>query len=206
MNSTQVIDRWLAQRVFPVVRTPDELSALDQAETLIDAGMTSVEVTLTNPEALGAIRQLRAAHPQVCIGAGTVLTAESAAMAIAAGAEFLVAPNLDIAVLEEARRHDVPAIPGVATPTELFAAKWAGADTVKVFPANTLGPSWLTALAAVEPGVRMVPTGGVTEDTLAAWLGAGAVACGLGSFLTKGTSDEIQSRVTRLLEIAENHR
>ena len=117
------------------------------------------------------------------MGAGTVLDAETARRAIEAGATYVVSPVFRAAVVEEAHRHGVPAMPGAYTPTEILTAHEAGADVVKVFPAETLGPAYIKGVLAAMPFLRLMPTGGVTPENVGEWLRAGARAVGLGGAL-----------------------
>ncbi|WP_053733864.1 bifunctional 4-hydroxy-2-oxoglutarate aldolase/2-dehydro-3-deoxy-phosphogluconate aldolase [Nocardia sp. NRRL S-836] len=185
---TQAVVR---QGVIAIIRTPDTDSALQAAVPLLDAGLTSLELPLTNPGALEAIRQLRASHPDATIGAGSVLDEASAVAAVRAGAQFLVAPNLEPAVLRAGHRYGAAVLPGAATVTEVVQALEAGADAVKVFPAPT--PQWVKDVLAVLPHAPLVPTGGVAPADVPAWLAAGAVACGVGSALHRTSIEEIQA-------------
>ncbi|ANZ43514.1 2-dehydro-3-deoxyphosphogluconate aldolase [Lentzea guizhouensis] len=185
---TQAVVR---QGIIAIIRTPDTDSALQAAVPLLDAGLTSLELPLTNPGALEAIRQLRASHPDATIGAGSVLDETSAVAAVRAGAQFLVAPNLDPAVIRAGHRYGAAVLPGAATVTEVIQAMEAGADAVKVFPAPT--PQWVRDVLAVLPHAPLVPTGGVAPADVPAWLAAGAVACGVGSALARTPLAEIQA-------------
>ena len=167
-----------------VVRLPSASSALDVVHALQEGGVNAIEVTLTTPGALETIRALRArSGSTLVVGAGSVLGADSARQCVDAGADFIVSPVLQHNVLEIAHRHDIPMLPGALTPTEALAAYDAGADVVKIFPADALGPSYLRAMLAPMPFLPLMPTGGVTPANIDAWFAAGAVAVGLGSAL-----------------------
>jgi 2-dehydro-3-deoxyphosphogluconate aldolase / (4S)-4-hydroxy-2-oxoglutarate aldolase len=167
-----------------VVRLPSASSALDVVHALQEGGVNAIEVTLTTPGALETIRALRArSGSTLVVGAGSVLGADSARQCVDAGADFIVSPVLQHNVLEIAHRHDIPMLPGAFTPTEALAAYDAGADVVKIFPADALGPSYLRAMLAPMPFLPLMPTGGVTPANIDAWFAAGAVAVGLGSAL-----------------------
>jgi 2-dehydro-3-deoxyphosphogluconate aldolase/(4S)-4-hydroxy-2-oxoglutarate aldolase len=196
------LDHWLAQRIVPVIRTVDLQSTVNHSTALVEAGFHSLEITMTNPSALDAIREVRAEFPDVFVGAGTVLSGQIADQAVAAGAQFLVSPCLEPTVIAAGQRHRVPAVPGVATPSELFSAHRLGASVVKLFPAASIGRDWLRSVLALEPDVRIVATGGIDEDTLEPWLLAGATACGIGGSLVKGTEATIRARARRLLDLA----
>jgi 2-dehydro-3-deoxyphosphogluconate aldolase/(4S)-4-hydroxy-2-oxoglutarate aldolase len=163
----------------------DRADAIPQvADALVAGGVTAIELTLTTPGALEAMAALRGTRRgAMLVGAGSVLTAQQAADAIAAGAEFLVSPVTDVAIRDIAHAHDVPWMPGGYTPTELAAAARLGADLVKLFPADALGPRYLAAVLAPMPQLRVMPTGGVVPGNVAEWLTAGAAAVGLGSAL-----------------------
>lgn len=195
----RLTERLTADRVIGIVRAPDAATAHDRARLLADAGLAAVEVSLTVPGALEAVRRL-AARGDALIGAGTVLDGHQAAEALAAGAGFLVCPALSPAVIRTAHRHGVPVVAGAATPTEIVHALEAGADLVKLFPAAQIGPDGLRAVRQALPQAPLVPTGGVTLETAPDWIAAGAVAAGMGGELTRGPADEVGPRVHRLLE------
>jgi len=179
------------QGIIAIIRTGDASSAVQAAVPLLEAGLTSLELPLTNPGALDAIRQLRAEYPDATIGAGSVLDEASAVAAIRAGARFLVAPNLDEAVIRAGHRYGAAVLPGAGTVSEVVRALEAGADAVKIFPAPT--PQWVGDVLAVLPYAPLVPTGGVTPADVPAWLEAGAVACGVGSALARTPLEEIKA-------------
>ncbi|WP_409462040.1 bifunctional 4-hydroxy-2-oxoglutarate aldolase/2-dehydro-3-deoxy-phosphogluconate aldolase [Amycolatopsis sp. GA6-003] len=187
------------QGVVGIVRTADAASAVAAARAVLDAGLKSVEVPLTNAGALVAIEELSAAYPDATIGAGTVLDESSATAAIRAGAQFLVSPSLHTEVLRTAHRYGVAALPGTGSVTEIVRAMEEGADAVKVFPASTLGPQWIKDVRAALPQAPLVPTGGIAPEDVPRWLDAGAVACGIGSALTRGSAEDIRARVAALV-------
>ncbi|MFG3119029.1 bifunctional 4-hydroxy-2-oxoglutarate aldolase/2-dehydro-3-deoxy-phosphogluconate aldolase [Streptomyces sp. NPDC048197] len=190
----------LAQRVFAIVRskTYDEASAT--ADTLLSAGITTLEISLTTPFALEAVTTLtRELGEDAVIGAGTVLDAMSARMAVDAGARFLVSPSLDPEVIRTAHRYGVPVFPGVSTPAEIVRALELGADALKLFPASAYDPSWLTEVRAALPQAPLLPTGGVTVDSAPEWIAAGAVAVGMGAALSEGDRDTVAKRAAELL-------
>jgi 2-dehydro-3-deoxyphosphogalactonate aldolase len=162
---------------------PAEAAAVSLA--LYDAGVRVVEVPLNSPEPLDSIRLLRGALPADCVvGAGTVLTPEQVREVRAAGGQLVVMPHGDGAVIRAAREAGLWVTPGVATPTEAFAALAAGATALKLFPAEALPPAVVKAWLAVLPrGTRLVPVGGITPKSLAPYVAAGAAAFGLGSAL-----------------------
>lgn len=167
-----------------VVRLSSATQALAVVDALWAGGIGGIEVTLTTPGAMQVITALSRSNERgLLVGAGSVLDAEQAQRAVDAGASYLVSPVLRRDVLTVAHANDVPAMPGAFTPTEILAAHEAGADVVKVFPADALGPAFIRAVLAPMPFLRLMPTGGVTPENVAQWFAAGVVAVGLGSAL-----------------------
>jgi 2-dehydro-3-deoxyphosphogalactonate aldolase len=162
---------------------PEE--ALDVGHALASAEFRVIEVPMNSPEPLDSIRQLSTALGDRClIGAGTVLRVEQVAQIAAAGGRLIVMPHADTAIIAAAKRAGMYCVPGAATPTEAFAAIHAGADGIKLFPAEQLGPSVLKAWRAVMPReLPMLPVGGITPETMAPYIAAGASGFGLGSAL-----------------------
>ncbi|KOG86076.1 bifunctional 4-hydroxy-2-oxoglutarate aldolase/2-dehydro-3-deoxy-phosphogluconate aldolase [Streptomyces varsoviensis] len=190
----------LAQRVFAIIRSDSYDHATATADTLLSAGVTSLEISLTTPFALESITTLtREVDDDVMIGAGTVLDAPAARMAIDAGARFLVSPGLDAEVIRTGHRYGIPVFPGVATPTEIISALELGADALKLFPASGYGPGWIKDVRAALPQAALLPTGGVTLENAPEWIAAGAVACGMGSALSEGDRDAVAKRASDLL-------
>ena len=172
--------------------------AVATAAALYDAGFRVIEVPLNSPEPFASIAAVRAALPaDAVIGAGTVLDAGSVAALVRAGGELVVMPHADTAVIRAAVAAGLPCVPGVATPTEAFAALAAGACALKLFPAEMLSPPVLQAMRAVLPaGTRLLPVGGITPASLAPYVKAGAAGFGLGSalFTPALTVDEVRAR------------
>ncbi|MFN9474174.1 2-dehydro-3-deoxy-6-phosphogalactonate aldolase [Acidovorax sp.] len=164
---------------------PGEVVAIGQA--LYGAGFRVIEVPLNSPEPLASIRALRDALPaDALIGAGTVLLPEDCAAVAAAGGQIVVMPHSDAAVIRAAKAAGMACAPGVATLTEAYAALAAGADVLKLFPAEALAPAVLKAWRAVlRPPVALLPVGGITPESIAAYAQAGASGFGLGSALYK---------------------
>lgn len=177
-----IIQALAAARIVPVIRTSTTAHAATVVDWLMEAGITTIEITLTTPGAIGLIHDL-AANPALLVGAGTVPDAAAARACLDAGARFLVTPWTDPAVCAVARRAGAAMLPGAFTPTEVRAALAAGADAVKIFPASSGGPGHLKALRSVFPGVTFCPTGGVDPRNLADWFAAGAAFVGMGGKL-----------------------
>ncbi len=170
--------------IVAVVRAdrPDDL--VDLARALVAGGVRLVEFTMTVPHALRVIEEASTKlGGEAMIGAGTVLDAATARLAIAAGAGFVVAPSLDLEVIEMAHRYGVAAIPGCLTPTEVVQAWSAGADVVKLFPGRVATPGYFADLRGPLPHVRLMPTGNVDLETAPRYIEAGAVAVGVGKAL-----------------------
>jgi 2-dehydro-3-deoxyphosphogluconate aldolase/(4S)-4-hydroxy-2-oxoglutarate aldolase len=180
MGKREILERISEVGIVPVIRA----SSPEQAAIVVDAirkgGIPIAEITMTVPGALEVISQLSKRHgADFIVGAGTVLDAETARACILAGAQFVVAPVLDIATIELCRRYSVPIFPGALTPTEILTAWQAGADAVKVFPCGAVGGAqYLKALKGPLPQVEMIPTGGVSLSTVKEFIAAGAFALG----------------------------
>ncbi len=164
--------------------TPAEAPAIGQA--LTGAGFVLLEVPLNSPQPLDSIAALAVQHPTLLIGAGTVMHAADVRNVHAAGGRLIISPHFDAEVVHEALRLGLACMPGVATPSEAFAALKAGAHALKLFPAEMIGPAVVKALRAVLPAsVPLLPVGGVSPDNMAAWRQAGASGFGIGSALYK---------------------
>lgn len=186
MNRAEALAEIERVGVIAVVRADSPDAMVDVASALATGGVTACEITMTVPGAIDAIADIREAlGDRVLVGVGTVLDGPTAERAIAAGAEFVVSPILDSEVIAAAHRSDKVAIPGALTPSEALAAWSAGADVVKIFPANHFGPRYFRDLRGPLPQLRLTPTGGVDLDTTPHWIEAGAVAVGVGSALVR---------------------
>ena len=177
--------RIIEERIVPVARGLDASSAPALLEALGAGGIHSLEVTM---EGRGGLEALAAvAGGDFVVGAGTIVTISQAERAVEAGAGFLVSPHLDVTLLEWAAGTGVPLIPGALTPTEIFTAWRHGPPAVKVFPARVGGAGYVKSLFGPYPDLRLIPTGGVDGDNAADYLSAGAVAVGVGGWLTGHT-------------------
>jgi len=188
LGTRQVLPRAIpATRIIAVLRAPVSTHLAEVAVALCEAGVTCIEVTLTTPDALASIQELRATLGDSAeIGAGSVLTLADLEAATDMGATYTLSPSLNLELLTRAHELGTPHIPGAATPTEVVTAWCAGAPAVKIFPAAQLGgPAYLRALRDPLPDVRLIPTGGVTDAQIGDYLDAGAVAVGVGSPLTR---------------------
>ncbi len=171
-------------------------------EALVDSGFAIIEVPLNSPEPLQSIASLAAQFPQVLVGAGTVLNAQQVKEVHAAGGRLVVAPNFNPSVVAQALTLGMVVLPGVATPTEAFAALDAGAHGLKLFPAEMMSPATVKALRAVLPqDVTLMPVGGITPDNMAAYRAAGAAGFGLGSALYAPgrSSDQVRAAAQKFV-------
>jgi 2-dehydro-3-deoxyphosphogluconate aldolase/(4S)-4-hydroxy-2-oxoglutarate aldolase len=186
MSREDQLRRVLDCGIVAVVRSPDSRQLVEVCEALAGGGVTVIEITMTVPDALDVIRHVRQTMGErVLLGAGTVLDPETARAALLAGAEYLVAPTVNLDVIRLCRRYDKLVMPGAFTPTEVLTAWEAGADIVKVFPADVVGPAYFKALRGPLPQVRLMPTGGVDLATAADFLKAGACCLGIGGQLVE---------------------
>jgi 2-dehydro-3-deoxyphosphogluconate aldolase/(4S)-4-hydroxy-2-oxoglutarate aldolase len=170
--------------VLAVMRAPSKEMLADIGRALLEGGVSIIEVTMTTPKAIAAIESLADQFgDRAVIGVGTVIDPSAASDAIRAGAQFVVSPGFDRAVVETTKRYGKLSIPGALTPTEILTAWSAGADVVKVFPSTAFGPAYFKDLLAPLPQLRLTPTGGVDLKNAADWIKAGAVFLGVGSAL-----------------------
>jgi 2-dehydro-3-deoxyphosphogluconate aldolase/(4S)-4-hydroxy-2-oxoglutarate aldolase len=184
MNKEEVCNRIEQTGIMPSVRVGSAEAALFAAETVYEAGIHVVEITMTTPRAVEVIAQLAQNYPDLIIGAGTVLDAETAQRCVDAGASFLTSPGLVPKVLEFALKSDVVAMPGALTPSEVIAAWQSGADFVKIFPCSMMGgDQYIRALKIPLPQIRLIASGGVNQLTATNFIYAGASSLGIGSEL-----------------------
>jgi len=183
-TANQNLQRVLDRTIVAVIRADSPDLLVDVAEALLAGGVEVMEVTFTVPRAARVIEQVPdKLGSRILLGAGTVLDPETARAAFLAGAEFIVSPTVNVEVIQMCRRYSKLCMPGAFTPTEVVTAWQAGADIVKVFPSDLVGPKYLKLLHGPLPHIRLMPTGGVNLDTAAEFLAAGACALGVGSSL-----------------------
>jgi 2-dehydro-3-deoxyphosphogluconate aldolase / (4S)-4-hydroxy-2-oxoglutarate aldolase len=186
MSRHSDLQRVLDSGIVAIIRSTSSEQLVEVAKALYEGGIDVLEVTFTVPGVLGIIAEVRKTlGNKVLLGAGTVLDTETARAAILAGAEFIVSPTVNVDVIKLCNRYDKAIMPGAFTPTEVLTAWEAGADIIKVFPADIGGPAYLKTLHGPLPQVRLLPTGGVNLDTAADFLKAGACAIGLGGALVE---------------------
>jgi 2-dehydro-3-deoxyphosphogluconate aldolase/(4S)-4-hydroxy-2-oxoglutarate aldolase len=170
--------------VVAVIRARSKDQLIGLTEALLAGGVPSIEVTMTTPDAIAGIQLLSEKFGDLAaVGVGTVTDAKTAREAIAAGAEYVVSPILNLDIIETVKGLGKIVIPGAFTPTEIFTAWKAGADVVKVFPSTGLGPCYFKDILAPLPQLKLTPTGGVDLNNAAEWIKAGAVFVGAGSSL-----------------------
>jgi 2-dehydro-3-deoxyphosphogluconate aldolase/(4S)-4-hydroxy-2-oxoglutarate aldolase len=193
-------------RIVAIARRQSPERVLTLAGVLADAGIRALELTLDSPAAVELISAVAARFDpdRLTVGAGTVLDVDAAAASAEAGARFLVSPHLDPDLVAWAAGRGLPMLPGAMTPTEVLQGWRSGAAAVKVFPASAVGPAFIRELRGPLPGIPLLPTGGVTLETVPAFLGAGAVAVGIGSWLTAvGDEATLRERARVLARVAE---
>ena len=179
-----VLDQVLQHKIIAVIRLHDYAHAVETARALADGGLPVLEFTLTGQGAIDAVVAARQALGEAVVaGVGTVLKAEDAEAAIAAGAQFVVTPALRQPVIAACVKHQTLCVAGGLTPTELLEAHEAGAELVKVFPAQLGGPRYIKDVLAPLPFLKLVPTGGVSAENARDYIAAGAVAVGIGGNL-----------------------
>lgn len=213
MHKSEVMAKIREVGLVPVLRADSEVEALEIAYALEAGGVTVLEVTMTVPGAVDAIRRLaNEAGDRILVGAGTVLDPETARACMLAGAQFIVSPSLNVKTIEICRRYSIAVFPGGLTPTEIVTAWEAGADAVKVFPCSAVGGAkYLKAIKAPLPQIELIPTGGVSLATAAEFLEAGAIALGVGGDLVDskairaGKPEVITENARKYLEIVAAH-
>ncbi len=183
MTKTEVLNRIKAEKVIALIRADSSASLLDCARALSAGGLNCIELTMTTPGAIELCALVSKELPQVLLGLGTVLDADTCRRGIAAGAKFIVTPAVRPEVIKACREAGVPILSGALTPTEAYTAHELGADVIKVFPAEFFGPAYIKSLKAPFPKIEFMPTGGVTPETVGEFLKAGSFATAAGSAL-----------------------
>ncbi len=183
MSKKQILERLRAARVVALIRADSADSLVDCARALVAGGLSCIELTMTTPNAIELCARVARELPEVTLGLGTVLDAATATEAIRAGARFIVTPAVRPEVISTCRAADVAVLGGALTPTEVHATWEMGADVVKVFPAEFFGPAYIKSLKAPFPAIELMPTGGVTPETIGTFLKNGAFATAAGSAL-----------------------
>jgi 2-dehydro-3-deoxyphosphogluconate aldolase/(4S)-4-hydroxy-2-oxoglutarate aldolase len=205
MSRHEDLERVLKTGLVAIIRADSGEQLVQVARALYEGGINVIEVTFTVPDAVEVLSAVKKyLGQQILLGAGTVLDAETARAAFLAGAQFLVSPTVNLEVIKLALRYDKLVMPGAYTPTEILTAWEAGADVIKVFPAEIGGPPYLKALKGPLPQVRLMPTGGVNLQTLPDFIKAGACAVGLGSSLVEKSAIE-RGDMARIRDLARQY-
>lgn len=202
-----LLNELIKNKIIAILRGVEPHYSLQTGEAIINGGVRFMEITMNTAGAEAMISQWRQQFSeQAYVGAGTVIDVEHARRAVAAGAQFLISPNLDVEVIEYAKLHNVPIWPGVMTPTEILAAKKAGVDAIKLFPMGTLGINYIREIRGPIADMPIIATGGVKMDNIAQYFAAGANAVGMGTTLVNleharaGQFAEITATVKRYVE------
>ncbi len=210
MSPDDFVSRLGQHKASAILRTHSADAAIGAMEAAVRGGFRICEFTLTIPDAFDIIREFSARHPEVVVGAGTVLEVEEAHKAVEAGAQFLVSPVTDPAVITAATNLGVASMPGTHTTTEMLTAHRAGAPLQKLFPAPGIGPDYVKACLGPLPFLKIVPTHGVTRENARAWLDAGAYAIGFvaplfdPALVNERRFDELEQRARDLLTAIES--
>lgn len=198
----EILSRVEKAGVIAVVRGKDQTEAVKASHAIIAGGVKGIEVTFTVPNAQAAIQELVETYQgqDVVIGAGTVLDAVTARLAIMAGAEFVVSPSFDSETAELCNLYQIPYLPGCMTITEMQQALKSGADIIKLFPGSVSGPSMVSAVKAPLPQINLMPTGGVNLENMETWFKAGVVAVGVGGNLLAPAAVGDFAKVTEIAQ------
>ena len=194
-----------SELVIAVLRGNDPDSVYEDARSIIEGGLHTIEITMTVPGAVDVIQRLVESTDAI-IGAGSVRTATDANRCLNAGAQFIVSPTCSSDVICRVIERNAVVIPGAMTPTEVLTAWELGADFVKIFPEARLGPEFLSDLLGPLPEIPLVPTGGITNQNMVAYLDAGAALVCVGSWLTVGDREETQRRSQLISTLVEEHK
>jgi 2-dehydro-3-deoxyphosphogluconate aldolase/(4S)-4-hydroxy-2-oxoglutarate aldolase len=199
ITKTEVLSKIVESGLVAVIRAEGPEQASRMAEACAQGGAAALEITFTVPGASKVIEHLaKEFRGKILVGAGTVLDPETARIAILAGAEFVVSPAVSTATARLCNRYRVPYMPGAATMGEVIEALECGADIVKVFPGEVLGPAFVKAVKGPLPQAQLMPTGGVGIENVAEWIKAGSVAVGVGGNLTAGAKTGDFASITAL--------
>ncbi len=201
MLKYEVLNKVHELGIVPVIRGGSVEEALGYCRALIDGGIDILEVTFTIPNALDVFKQLNAELPETStLGAGTVMDATTARLAILNGAKFIVSPGFNPEVAKMCNLYQIPYMPGCISFTEITKALEYGVDLIKLFPGSLAGPSYVKAIHGPLPQANIMPTGGVSLENLEDWFKAGVFAVGAGSNLVKGSHDEIVEQSRKYLD------
>lgn len=200
MSKYNVLTRITNVGVVAVVRASSGEEAFEISKAIIAGGIPAIEVTFTVPGAHEVIKSLKSKFnsEELIVGAGTVLDAVTARIAILNGAEYIVSPGFDLETAKLCNRYQVPYMPGCVTITEMLTAMEAGADIIKVFPGSLVGPDYIKAVRGPLPQAILMPTGGVNLENAGTWIKNGCCAIGVGSDLTAPAKNKDFAAITKL--------
>jgi 2-dehydro-3-deoxyphosphogluconate aldolase/(4S)-4-hydroxy-2-oxoglutarate aldolase len=211
-SEKQVLSELGSRKVVAVIRAEGPAGVLETVDALVSGGLTAIEITFTTAGALDLLRTVaeRYRGGEILLGAGTVLDADVTRAAVEAGAKYIVSPSVELEVIAACREAKVVSIPGAYTPTEVRAALKAGADVVKIFPASIGGPAYIKDLQGPFPGIRLLPSGSVSFETVGPFFAAGSFAVAVGSLLVDKQLirdkkfDAIAEKTRRFMELVKS--
>ncbi|MEP1445193.1 MAG: bifunctional 4-hydroxy-2-oxoglutarate aldolase/2-dehydro-3-deoxy-phosphogluconate aldolase [Paraglaciecola sp.] len=211
LTRQNITKRILAHRLVAIVRLKQQNQVAVTLKCLVDGGIEVLEITSNTPGYCEEIAKARAMYPDILIGAGTVINKQRAADAIAAGAQFLVTPNTNAAVVQIAHRHNIPVLMGAFTPTEIAQALEMEADIIKLFPAGEIGTDYLKGVQGPFDTTPFLAVGGIHLDNVEDWFAAGAAGVGVGNQLTRAIDSEQDKQdhidfVKQFVEMVKKHR
>lgn len=210
LQKYNILQQLQKEVIVAVIRGKDEQDAIAISEACIKGGINNIEVTFTTPNANKVIVQLNQQYQSTntLIGAGTVLDAETARLAIISGAKYVVSPHFDKEISKMCNRYSIPYMPGCSSVTDIVESLTSGVDVVKAFPGGLLGPAFIKNVKGPLPHVEIMPSGGVNLDNILEWMESGSFAVGVGSELTKGITDEnydlVETRARQYVEKVRN--
>ncbi|MBT2658499.1 bifunctional 4-hydroxy-2-oxoglutarate aldolase/2-dehydro-3-deoxy-phosphogluconate aldolase [Bacillus sp. ISL-18] len=207
MKKVSILNKLINSGVIAVIRADSKTKALSITDALVKGGITGLELTFTVPQAEMAVQEIKnkyVDHQDIVIGAGTVLDAVTARIAIMAGADYIVSPYFDDETAKLCNLYQIPYLPGCMTLTEISTALKAGVDIIKLFPGSALGPEFVSAVKAPMPQVNIMPTGGVNLENMEKWFAKGCSAVGIGGNLIapdkSGDFDKITTLAKQYIE------
>tara|TARA_B100001175_G_C19308238_1_gene541638 strand:+ start:190 stop:813 length:624 start_codon:yes stop_codon:yes gene_type:complete len=202
-----ILKKIIDNKVIAVIRSNSKDNLMPFIDLIIKSGINSIEITLTTPNALSVIKQLKSNYKgSILIGAGTVTDLDSAKKALDAGAEYIVTPVLNMEVIDYVKNSRFPVISGALSPTEIYNSFHAGSDMIKIFPANLLGIENFKSIQVIMPKLTLMPTGGISSENAREWLNAGANVLGIGTSLindqiiSNKDYDKLKSNSQKILE------
>ncbi|MEC2057820.1 bifunctional 2-keto-4-hydroxyglutarate aldolase/2-keto-3-deoxy-6-phosphogluconate aldolase [Peribacillus psychrosaccharolyticus] len=198
MKKLKILQKITDIPLVAVVRANSPEKAIRISEACLEGGIRNIEITFTTPRAEEAITHLNQKHPNMVVGAGTVLDPITARIAIMAGAQFIVSPSFNEDIIKLCHLYQIPYMPGCETITEMVSAMSLGADVIKLFPGSAFGPDYVKAIKGPLPDINLMPTGGVDITNVDQWLNNGCVAVGIGGNLIAPAKDDNYSEITKL--------